>query len=68
MYLTVESTQHKTDSASSKTINKKYPNLGKEGKKEKEQSKRDIGQCKKKIQIYLSLKSLKKKKLGKRNS
>lgn len=38
MYLTVDETQHKTESVNVKTINEKYPNLSTEkrmGKKQK---------------------------------
>lgn len=43
MYLTVDWTQHKTDSVSSKTMSKKYPNLLTEGQKNGEKQKH-VGQ------------------------
>ena len=50
MYLTVDRTQHKRDSVSLKTFNKKYPNLDKEGKKKgkRTKQKRHVGQREKK--------------------
>ena len=55
MYLTVDRTQHKRDSVSLKTFNKKYPNLDKEGKKKgkRTKQKRHVGQREKKNGTYL---------------
>lgn len=53
--MSVDWTQHKTDSVSSKTMSKKYPNLRTEGQKNGEngtEQKGHVGQRKKKSNIF----------------